>query len=109
MRSAESITRSNRMCGRFFVFLAVFSAALSCVHFCFGRWGLGLLALPCVLFFGSIGWLVLSGTVRIPGGGGSRGMPEAGKPVPLRPTPTHHLVAAKDLPPSDKTHSLPRD
>ena len=47
-------------------------------------------------------------------GGGSRGPDEsglmgAGKPVPIRPSPTHHLVAMKDLPPGNRTHSLPRD
>ena len=35
--------------------------------------------------------------------------PDAGKPVPLKPCPSHHLVAAKDLPPSDKTHCFPKD
>ena len=39
----------------------------------------------------------------------SSGETEAGKLVPVRPAPTHHLQAAKDLPPSDKTHSLPKD
>ena len=34
---------------------------------------------------------------------------EAGKPMPVGPTPPHHLAAAKDLPSSDKTHSLPKD
>jgi len=34
---------------------------------------------------------------------------EVGKPVPVAPVPTHHLEAAKDLPPSDKTHSLTKD
>lgn len=43
-----------------------------------------------------------------PGGGGS-GTSSAGKPVPLRPSPTHHLSAAKHLPPSDKTDSFPKD
>ena len=32
-----------------------------------------------------------------------------GKPVPVRPAPTHHLVAALALPPSDKTHLYPHD
>jgi hypothetical protein len=49
-------TRSNRICGQFFVFLALFSLALSCVHLCCGPWGLASLALPGVLFFGLIGW-----------------------------------------------------
>jgi hypothetical protein len=43
-----------------------------------------------------------------PGGSGS-GTSTAGKPVPVRPAPTHHLKAAKHLPPSDKTDSFPKD
>ena len=109
MRSQQSIIRSNRICGRFFVFLALLSFTLSCFHFCLGRSGLAAVLLPGVLFFGSIGWLVLTGTVRIFPRAGGLGMEGAGKPVPLRPAPTHHLAAAKDLPPSDKTHSLPKD
>jgi hypothetical protein len=38
-------------------------------------------------------------------GGEAAGFSFAGKPVPIRPTPTHHLVAAKEFPPSDKTQS----
>ncbi len=35
--------------------------------------------------------------------------PDAGRAAPLRPSPGHHLVAARALPPSDHTHLLPRD
>lgn len=35
--------------------------------------------------------------------------PAAGKPAPLIPRPTHHLAAAKELPPSEKTQSYPHD
>ena len=35
--------------------------------------------------------------------------PDAGKPVPVTPSPKHHLVAAKSLPPLDKTHVFPKD
>jgi hypothetical protein len=35
--------------------------------------------------------------------------PGAGRLAPLRPTPGHHLVAARALPPSETTHLLPRD
>lgn len=109
MRSQQSIIRSNRICGRFFIFLALLSFALACVHFYIGRWGLALAMLPGVFFFGGVGWLVLIGTARIfPRGGGS-GLDGAAKPMPVSPTPSHHLVAAKDLPPSDKTHILPKD
>jgi len=109
MRTPESIIRSNRICGRFFIFLALFSLVLSCLHFYFGRWGLASLLLPGVLFCGLIGWSVLSGTVRVFRHTSGAGMADAGKPVPVRPAPNHHLAAAKDLPPSEKTHSLPKD
>jgi hypothetical protein len=109
MRSQQSIILTNRICGRFFVFLALLSFVLGCVHFCTGRPGLAAMALPGVLFFGSIGWLVLAGTTRIFPLTGDAGMEGAGKPVPVRPAPTHHLAAAKDLPPSEKTHFLPKD
>ncbi len=44
-------------------------------------------------------------------GGGSPGSrpPDAGKPSPLTPSPTHHLSAAEELPPSDKAQSFPHD
>jgi hypothetical protein len=42
-------------------------------------------------------------------GGGSSGLEWAGKPVPWRPSPTHHLVAAKALPPLEKTYLLAKD
>ena len=35
--------------------------------------------------------------------------PDSGKPAPLRPSPTHHLVAMRSLPPSDRTHLLAAD
>jgi hypothetical protein len=35
--------------------------------------------------------------------------PDAEKPAPLRPTPVHHLVAAKAIPPSDETFLFPAD
>jgi hypothetical protein len=40
---------------------------------------------------------------------GSSGTFRVGKPVPVRPTPPHHLVGAKEFPPSDRTHSYPAD
>jgi hypothetical protein len=73
---------------------------------------------PCLPF---LGWIAAPATAyclfldrnarkfyggkELPGSGKS----EAGIPVPVAPVPTHHLAAAKDLPPSDKTHSLPKD
>jgi hypothetical protein len=41
--------------------------------------------------------------------GESPGLSFAGKPVPVLPTPTHHLVAAKEFPPSEKTQSYSWD
>jgi hypothetical protein len=35
--------------------------------------------------------------------------PDAGKPSPLMPAPVHHLVAARGIPPSDKTYLFPAD
>ena len=35
--------------------------------------------------------------------------PDAGKPAPVSPSPTHHLVAAKSLPPGDAVHVFPAD
>ena len=66
------------------------------------------------LFFGSVGWIVLKGSKsaepeRGTGGSGNSGFSTADKPVPLNPNSPHHLGAAKELPPSDKTHSLPKD
>jgi len=109
MRSQQSIIRSNRICGHFFVFLALLSLAVSCFHLFFGRWGLVLLGVPGVLFFGLIGWLVLTGTTRIFPDAGNSGISDDGKPAPVNPSPIHHLAAAKELPPSDKTRSLPKD
>jgi hypothetical protein len=33
----------------------------------------------------------------------------AGVRVPVKPIPPHHLMAAKEFPPSDKTHTFPKD
>jgi hypothetical protein len=110
MRSQNSIARSHRNYGRFFVFLAILSLVLAGIHFYLGRWGLATLLLPGVLFFGALGQLIIVGTTRrAQVSGDSAGLSGAGKPVPVSPAPTHHLQAAKDLPPSDKTHSLPKD
>lgn len=41
---------------------------------------------------------------------GNGGIPPwAGKLAPVRPRPPHHLIAARDLPPSERTHLFPRD
>ena len=39
----------------------------------------------------------------------SSSWPDAGKPSPLRPSPTHHLVAANGLPPSERTYLFAKD
>ncbi len=109
MRSQQSIIRSNRACGAFFIFLAVVSFPLACFGFYSGAWANALLVLIGAPFFGFIGWLAISGTLRFPRTGGTSGTSQAGKPVPVVPAPRHHLVAAKDLPPEDRTHSLPKD
>ena len=41
--------------------------------------------------------------------GEAPGSAYAGVPVPVGPTPSHHLQAAKEFPPSDRTHSFPKD
>lgn len=52
--------------------------------------------------------LTVSRSRRRPDGNGP-GLFTLGKPVPMGPAPTHHLVAAKEFPPSEKTRSYPRD
>ncbi|SPE60935.1 hypothetical protein SBV1_560012 [Verrucomicrobia bacterium] len=111
MRSEENDIRSQRSCGRFFGSLVALSAGLACLNIYHGRWGMALELVPGLVFFSGLAWWALSGTALDHGpdpeqGSGTSG---AGKPVPVGPNPTHHLVAAKDLPPSDKTHSFPHD
>jgi hypothetical protein len=110
MLTQQQIIRSQRFCGWFFIFLGVLSLDLSCLHYYLERWGLAAMMLPGVLFCGVLGRLAITRAVpRSHLSGGSDGLSGAGKPVPFSPAPTHHLQAAKDLPPSDKTHSLPKD
>jgi hypothetical protein len=109
MRSDD--IRSQRGCGRFFIYLLALSIGLACFNLYNGRWGTALRLVPGMVCFGGISWWAFfdadanQGPDREQGSGTS----EAGKPVPVGPNPTHHLVAAKDLPPSDKTHSYPQD
>lgn len=82
-----------------------------------GNWGLGILLLLLgVLTFGSIAWLVVAFNNRSPHvskkrgpDAGGAGLTGAGKPVPVRPTPRQYLVAAKGLPPSEKTYLLQKN
>jgi hypothetical protein len=41
--------------------------------------------------------------------GEAPGSEYAGVPLPVGPTPPHHLQAAKEFPPSERTHSVPKD
>ena len=110
MRSPD-VEGSLRSCGRFFVFLVALSAVLAGVNLYNGRWDIALRLVPGMFFFGAIAWFAFSRTEtdEAPGPAQGPGLSEAGKPVPVGPKPTHHLVAAKDLPPSEKTHSFPHD
>jgi hypothetical protein len=54
--------------------------------------------------------------IGLPRGGGDRGGGEGGpgtvwlgKPVPVGPNSPHHLVGAKEFPPSQQTRSYPKD
>jgi hypothetical protein len=111
MRADENDIRSQRGCGRFFGSLVAVSAGLAFVNIYNGHWGIALELVPGMIFFSGLAWCAFSspavglGHDPEPGSGKS----EAGKPVPVGPKPRHHLVAAKDLPPSDKTHSFPHD
>jgi hypothetical protein len=109
MRSQQTIIRSNRACGAFFIFLAAVSLPLACFGFYSGHWVNASFLLIGIPFCGFIGWLAITGMVRFPRAGGTSGTSQAGKPVPVAPAPRHHLVAAKDLPPSERTHSLAKD
>jgi hypothetical protein len=42
-------------------------------------------------------------------GGQAPGSSYVSVPVPVGPKPPHHLQAAKEIPPSDKTRSFPKD
>jgi hypothetical protein len=111
MPGQDGDIQSLRSSGRFFVFLVALSAMLACINLYNGDWGIALRLLPGMVFFSGLAWLALSATEANQGPDPTQGpgKSEAGKPVPVGPTPTHHLVAAKDLPPSDKTHSFPKD
>lgn len=61
------------------------------------------------VWFGFLGWVAL-GSVTLPTcSHDDPGFSNSHKPARIKPGPTHHLQGAKDLPPSDKTHSLPKD
>ena len=109
MRAHESINWSDRMWGVFLFFQLAYLVALSASYFSEGRWELASLLLLGVVVAAVIGGLALRATVRVSRDTGGAGLEGAGKPVPVRPAPSHHLAAAKDLPPLEQTHSLPKD
>ena len=106
MGPQENNIRSQRGCGRFFGSLVALSCALACVNIYNGHWGIALELVPGMVFFSALAWWAFSSAADPEHGSD---ICEAGKPVPVGPNPRHHLVAAKELPPSDKTHSFPRD
>jgi hypothetical protein len=111
MSSEENEIQSQRVCGRFFGSLVAVSAGLACVNIYNGHLGTALELVPGMVFFSALAWCGFSSTTVSlgPDPEPGAGPHEAGKPVPVGPNPRHHLVAAKDLPPSDKTHSYPHD
>jgi hypothetical protein len=111
MATQENNVRSARACGCFFGSLVALSAGLAFVNASNGQWGIALELVPGMIFFSGLAWWAFSSTPADLGPDPSQGAgeSEAGVPVPVRPSPTHHLIAAKELPPSDKTHSFPRD
>jgi hypothetical protein len=110
MYTEDSSIRSCRACGGFFFVLAVVSAIMSCFAFHSKDWWQVLGLVAAALFLGLIGWAAVTNTFSSSRReGGSRGKSEAGLPVPVKPSPKHHLTAAKELPPSDRTHSFQKD
>jgi hypothetical protein len=113
VRTPRQIARSQRLCGWCCAFLSLLSLGLGILSFCRREWSLAILLLPGVVFYGAFGYLALikqARSTRFRGGDhGGFGQSGAGRPAPLHPAPTHHLQAVKDLPPSDVTHSLPKD
>ena len=89
---------SSRPSGRFFVGLAALSAGLSFFAFHSKEWWRAVTLLAIALFFGLIGWVAVTNTVPFSSRGGGGGKVEACCPVPVKPSPTHHLAAARDLP-----------
>lgn len=109
MQTDDSSNRMSRACGRVFAGMAAISAVLSGIAFHSRDWRYGLRLLLGAVFLGFIAWVGFAAPISPSKGGDDRGKQEAGRLVPLKPSPTHHLVGAKDLPPSDNTHSFPKD
>jgi len=109
-------------CGIFFMFLAGMSSGFFIYAMVAGPALVAWLQLACTLIMGFLGWYTIKLTfekMRTPvlvesRGGDDRGpdasgLVGAGKLAPIKPQPPHHLVAMKDLPPGDRTNSVPRD
>src|SRR5690242_11286628 len=99
MRSEENDIQSQRGCGRFFGSLVALSTGLAVICLYRGEWEDALKLVPGMLVFSGLAWWAFSSSVvgRNPEHGPDKS--EAGKPVPIGPRPTHHLIAAKELPP----------
>ena len=88
--------------------VAALSAILSCFAFRSKEWRDAVKLVAMTLFFALSGWAALTNPVSHSQNDGS-GREFAGCPMPGRPSPPHHLAAARELPPSDRTHTLPKD
>ena len=109
MQSQESVNVSLRSSGRFFLLLVAVSLVFAFINFYQGLWSNALRLVPGMLVFGGLAWWALAGIARKNNPEQPAGGEEAGVLVPAGRGPTHHLVAAKDLPPSDRTHTFPKD
>jgi hypothetical protein len=112
-RTSQQIIRSQRFCGWFFVFLGILTLAIGFQDSLCHDWRQATLALPVAAFCAAVsllGFMKEKPRLDQAGGGlGGTGLFGAGKPAPLHPAPSHHLQGAKGFPPSDTTHSLPKD
>lgn len=95
MRPEQNMVRRHKSQVFFFMFLAVASLALSLGSFASSQWGSSLLWAPLVFAFAFVAWKSLS---RPRADGTSSGLTGAGRPAPINPAPTHHLIAAKAIP-----------
>ena len=111
MYSEEDNLLLLKTCGRFFFFLAALAFAVGFLQLCQGQWAPALGSLLGVSIFAWLAWWALAAPTigRDSGFQDNPGFAGAGKPVPIGPAPTHHLAAAKEFPPSDKTRSFPID
>lgn len=111
MPSEQDYLHSLRTCGRFFGSLVALSAALACISIYNDDWATALQLVPGMIFFSALTWSALSTSAPNQRAETDSGpaTSDARKPVPVGPSPTHHLAAAKYLPPSDRTDSFRHD